>query len=170
MSRVIIVAGTKGFADYALIKKTIFKYLEEHFIDINDVEIVTGDAPGASYFGDKFAEEYRLALSKFYEMPEAYGESAGWVRNEQMAEYAAGRNGVVFAFWDGKSAGTRTMLKLALKHKLEIHTLLYEGVPLSPELMLEYNAVVGTEPVKVTTGTADNIDELYGLDPTIRSA
>lgn len=167
MSIAIIIAGTKGFADYGMIKETVLKYLGEHYINIDDVEIITGDAPGASYFGAQFAREYRLALCQFYAMPEAYGEAADWVRNEQMAEYAADRHGIVFAFWDGKSHGTKTMLQLARRHNLEVHTLLYEGVPLTPDKMLEINAVVGARPVQ--TNTADDFNELYDLDPSIRS-
>lgn len=169
MSRVFIIAGTKGFADYDLIKQTLLSYLKEHYIDINDVEIVTGDAPGASHFGDVFAEEYKLALSKFYAMPEAYGEAADWVRNEQMAEYAADRHGTVFAFWDGQSSGTKTMLALAKRHGLEIHTVLYKGEALTPEKMLDTNAVFGLAGKPDKNDVVDNMNDLYDLDPSIRS-
>jgi hypothetical protein len=169
MSRVFIIAGTRGFADYNLVKQTLFSYLKEHYIDINDVEIVTGDVPGACFLGVKFAEEYRLALSKFYAMPEAYGEAADWVRNEQMAEYAEDRHGTVFAFWDGKSQGTQTMLALAKRHNLEIHTVLYRGEVLEPEQMLDAGVVFGLDGTKTGRDVVDNMNDLFDLDPSIRS-
>ena len=180
MSRVFIIAGTRGFADYNLVKQTLFSYLKDHYIDINDVEIVTGDVPGACFLGVKFAEEYRLALSKFYAMPEAYGEAADWVRNEQMAEgfkltqeqiaeYAEDRHGTVFAFWDGKSQGTQTMLALAKRHNLEIHTVLYRGEVLEPERMLDAGVVFGLNGTKTGRDVVDNMNDLFDLDPSIRS-
>lgn len=169
MSRVFIIAGTRGFADYNLVKQTLFSYLKDHYIDINDVEIVTGDVPGACFLGVKFAEEYRLALSKFYAMPEAYGEAADWVRNEQMAEYAEDRHGTVFAFWDGKSQGTQTMLALAKRHNLEIHTVLYRGEVLEPGQMLDAGVVFGLDGTKTGRDVVDNMNDLFDLDPSIRS-
>lgn len=169
MSRVVIVSGTKSFDDYELVKKTLLRYIKDHYLDINDIEIVTGDVPGASRLGVKFAEEYRLAVSKFQMSPEKYGDAADWVRNEQMAVYAGARNGVVFAFWDGESQGTASMLKLAKKHNLEIHTLLYKGEAIAPKTALDVNGVFGLFQDSDKNEVVDNTNDLYDLDPSIRS-
>ena len=42
--------------------------------------------------------------------------SAGPIRNKQMAEYAD----TLFAFWDGKSRGTKNMIDLAKKKNLHV--------------------------------------------------
>ena len=56
------------------------------------------------------------------------GKKAGYIRNEQMAKYAAeSGNGVLLAFWDGVSKGTGHMIDLAKKHNLEVHVFNFEG-------------------------------------------
>ena len=57
-----------------------------------------------------------------------YGKKAGYIRNKQMAEYAHTHgNGVLFAFWDGKSKGTKLMIELANKYELETHIFYFES-------------------------------------------
>lgn len=53
----------------------------------------------------------------------AFGKRAGYIRNEQMAKYAVedGSCGMLIAFWDGKSRGTKHMIDLANKHGLKVH-------------------------------------------------
>lgn len=166
MSRVVIITGTQSFEDFDLVEKSLLKYLKDHCLEIDEVEIVASSAPGANKIGEVLAEKYHLPLSKFYEIPEAYGVAAAWVRNEQMAEYAEDRNGLVLAFWDGKSEETKSMLRLAKKHNLEVHTVLYEGKPISPKTALDINAVFG---LQGEGGVVDNLNDLYDLDPSIRS-
>jgi glycerophosphoryl diester phosphodiesterase len=48
-----------------------------------------------------------------------YGKSAGYRRNEQMAQYAE----VLVAFWDYNSPGTRHMINLAKQYNLEVHVI-----------------------------------------------
>ena len=38
-----------------------------------------------------------------------------------MAKYASETYGILIAFWDGKSRGTKNMIDTAKKHGLEIH-------------------------------------------------
>ena len=42
-----------------------------------------------------------------------------------MANYAAQAKGVLFAFWDGKSRGTKHMITVAKKRGLEVHVVEY---------------------------------------------
>lgn len=42
-----------------------------------------------------------------------------------MAKYAAEKHGVLFAFWDGKSRGTKNMIDLANRYGLEVHVVNY---------------------------------------------
>ena len=45
-----------------------------------------------------------------------------------MAKYAyENGNGVLLAFWDGQSKGTKLMIELARKYNLEIHIFNFDG-------------------------------------------
>ena len=46
-------------------------------------------------------------------------------RNRKMAEYASEGEGILVAFWDGKSRGTASMIRLAEKYELQIKTITY---------------------------------------------
>ena len=65
----------------------------------------------------------RYELSKFYPNWDGLGKRAGYVRNVEMAKFAIENNsvGVLIAFWDGKSKGTKHMIGLAGKYGLETH-------------------------------------------------
>ena len=45
-----------------------------------------------------------------------------------MAEYAAKENGMLVAFWDMKSRGTKLMIELAKKYKLQIYVINTENL------------------------------------------
>ena len=50
-----------------------------------------------------------------------FGKRAGYIRNEEMAKYAD----ACVAFWDGESKGTKHMIDLANKHKIEVRVIKY---------------------------------------------
>jgi len=54
-----------------------------------------------------------------------YGKSAGYKRNEEMAIYSKEDNGVLIAFWDEVSKGTKHMIDLANKHGLKVFVVKY---------------------------------------------
>lgn len=117
----IIVAGSRTFNDYDLLESTLSDYLKEN----NNVTIISGAAKGADQLGERFARKYRYNLKYFPAQWDMYGKSAGPIRNRKMAEYAAEERGVLFAFWDGKSRGTKSMIDLAKKYGLEVHVVRY---------------------------------------------
>ena len=117
----IIVAGSRTFNDYDLLESTLSDYLKEN----NNVTIISGAAKGADQLGERFARKYRYNLKYFPAQWDMYGKSAGPIRNRKMAEYAAEERGVLFAFWDGKSRGTKSMIDLAKKSGLEVHVVRY---------------------------------------------
>ena len=51
-----------------------------------------------------------------------FGKSAGFRRNEQMAEVAD----ALIAFWDGKSHGTKHMIEIMENKKLLVKVINYE--------------------------------------------
>lgn len=118
----IIIAGGRDFNNYNLLNSTISNYLKEN---TNNVEIISGAARGADQLGEQFAIEYGYQIKRFSANWNLYGKSAGPIRNRKMAEYASDGQGVLFAFWDGKSRGTKSMINLAKKYGLEVHVVNY---------------------------------------------
>ena len=128
----VIVAGGRDFNDKYLMEDNLMEwildtYLKNLHIDEKVVlEFITGKARGADTLGEKFAKEHGYKVKEFPADWNRYGKSAGYIRNKQMAEYAAESNhGVLFAFWDGKSKGTKSMIDLATKYGLEVNIINY---------------------------------------------
>ena len=120
----VIIAGGRDFDNYTLLEKECYAILCG-LGDKSDIEIVSGCANGADKLGERFANDFVLKVIKFPADWDTYGKSAGYKRNEQMAIYAKEQDGVLVAFWDGKSKGTKHMIDLARKHKLIVHIINY---------------------------------------------
>ena len=125
----IIVAGSRDFDDYDLLEHTISEYLtNRHKMSMNymHVEIVSGTARGADKLGEKFAKLMDFDLKRFPADWFKYGKRAGYLRNEEMAKYASKEIGVLIAFWDGESNGTKHMIDIAKRYGLEVHVVNYK--------------------------------------------
>jgi len=127
----IIVAGSRDFNDFELLFKSVEKIqcdiVADKFEDISRVCIVSGTARGADRLGELYAQRVGLHTYRFPANWDLYGKRAGYIRNEQMAKFAIEKNniGVLIAFWDGESKGTKHMIDLATKHGLEVHVVTY---------------------------------------------
>ena len=92
--------------------------------DADNLEIVSGHAPGADALGEKFARDNGYKLTLFPAEWDKYNRAAGPIRNEQMAKYAAEADkGILIAFPIGESRGTRNMITLAKRYGLEVHVI-----------------------------------------------
>lgn len=127
----IIVAGSRGFNDYQILSDTLMDYLEE--MDDKDVvdnpsqvKFISGTCRGADVLGEQFAYTYEYEVIRFPAAWDIYGKSAGYRRNAEMAKYASEAYGVLFAFWDGRSRGTKHMIDLAKRYGLEVHVVNYK--------------------------------------------
>jgi hypothetical protein len=116
----LIIAGTRTFTNYELLEQEAIDFIG----DETDVEIVSGMAQGADKLGEQFAEEFGYRITRFPAKWAVYGRSAGPIRNEEMAQYATH----CLCFWDGKSTGTRGMMKLASQYGLRLRTVLYLNI------------------------------------------
>lgn len=115
MSRVII-AGGRDFSDTRL----LFRWLNK----IDGIEtVLSGGASGADTIGEQYAEVCDIPIERHLPNWDAFGKSAGPIRNADMAE----RADTLVAFWDGKSRGTKDMIQRALKLGLEVHVIRYES-------------------------------------------
>lgn len=134
----IIIAGGREFNDYKYLEskchQVFYSLSKEYYVlsghikeDISNMEIISGTAKGADTLGEQFAFNYGIKVKRFPANWDAYGKSAGYIRNEQMAKYAVsdGCYGVLVAFWDGKSRGTKHMIDLAKKHGLTVYVINY---------------------------------------------
>ena len=121
----IIVAGGRKFDDYNLVCNELDAFIR----DRDDVEIVSGRALGADRLGEQYAEEHGIPCTKFEAEWFKLGKRAGIVRNGQMAKYASQDiygEGVLFAFWNGSSRGTKNMIEQAVDMGLEVHVVRYD--------------------------------------------
>ncbi len=113
----IIIAGGRDFNEYELLKSSC----DLLFRSYEDVEIVSGTARGADSLGERYANEIGYPIKRFSADWDKFKKAAGYIRNEQMAEYAD----CLVAFYDGRSKGTTHMLNIAQKHNLIIHIINY---------------------------------------------
>ena len=86
-----------------------------------NIVIVSGGARGADKAGEMYANEEKFDLEIFPADWKKFGKSAGFRRNEQMANVAD----AVVAFWDGKSNGTKHMIETAEKNNLDLRVINY---------------------------------------------
>ena len=101
----VIVAGSRSFNDYNLLKRKLDHLLK----NVGDeIVIVSGHARGADKLGERYAREKGYRVKVFKADWDKYGKTAGMIRNGIMAGYS----NVLVAFWDGKSRGTQNMIHL----------------------------------------------------------
>ena len=90
------------------------------------VKFISGTCRGADALGEHFANTYEYEVIRFPAEWDRYGKSADYRRNAEMAKYASEAYGVLFAFWDGQSKGTKHMFDLAKRYGLEVHVVNYK--------------------------------------------
>jgi hypothetical protein len=117
----IIVAGSREFNNYTVLKHNIINVLLILSPSRKpNAEFVSGTARGADQLGERFAKEYEYPVKRFPTDWDKYGKSAGYRRNEQMALYAKEDYGVLIAFWNGVSKGTKHMIDIANRYGLKV--------------------------------------------------
>ncbi len=118
-----LVAGTRTFNDYELLKKKLDHLLKNH---APHVAIVSGEAHGADMLAKRYAQERGYTYYGFPADWNAYGKGAGYIRNRQMHEFISGfPKRAVAAFWDGKSKGTAHNFDLAEKYNTQLAVIRY---------------------------------------------
>lgn len=115
----VIVAGGREFKDYQLLEKTLDDFLQDRK---EPTRILCGMAHGADELGLLYAHWHNYELEKHPAKWDIHGKRAGFIRNEEMANNAD----ALIAFWDGKSHGTKDMIKRAKKHGLDIRVIRYD--------------------------------------------
>ena len=115
----VIIAGTRDFADYELLKEKCDAILSNKRDDSNIV-IVSGTARGADRLGERYARERGYRIERYPADWDRDGNSAGPIRNAKMADNA----NALIAFWDGRSRGTKNMIDTAKAKGLMVRTII----------------------------------------------
>lgn len=118
----IIVTGSRDVRYYAAIAKALDSYISS-LPQNTKIIFVIGTCPGADMYGERYAYEHDFEVHEFPMERNKYGTKAVKERNVRMANYATadGATGVLFAFWNGKSEGTRDMIKQAKVQGLKVN-------------------------------------------------
>lgn len=122
----VIIAGSRDFDDFPKLMNScidILSSITNKNNDLDKIRIVSGTARGADKLGEQYAKIAGYEVSRFPADWDGLGKRAGYIRNAEMAKFAVadGNYGVLIAFWDGKSKGTKHMIDLANKYGLEVH-------------------------------------------------
>ena len=123
MKQRIIIAGSRNFNDYPYLEYVVDRYFSKFVTDKQDVQIISGTAKGADSLGELYAEKHGIGVIRCPANWDKYGRAAGYRRNEEMAilSMSDGYTGVLLAFWDGLSRGTKHMIDLAEKHNVKVY-------------------------------------------------
>lgn len=115
----VIVAGGRDFNNYKLLEYKLDALLINK--EKSEIVIISGMAKGADSLALIYAEKNNLKVEKYAADWDQYGKSAGYKRNQQMADNA----NALIAFWDGQSRGTKHMIDIATKAKLQVRVISY---------------------------------------------
>ena len=98
---------------------TNFNHVRQAVLDVGwaITEVVSGGARGADTLGEKWAEMAAVPVKRFPADWDRYGKRAGYMRNEEMANYGE----CLIALWDGESRGTKHMIDIATRKGLTVY-------------------------------------------------
>lgn len=103
----VIIAGSRNVKDYSLVVQSV----QRSGFDIT--EVVCGGATGPDTLGEQWAINNNIPVKHMPADWNRYGNSAGPMRNRQMAEYAD----AAIVIWDGESRGSRNMIENMIRRK-----------------------------------------------------
>lgn len=106
-----IIAGSRSITFYDRVE------VATRLCPWNITEVVSGTAYGVDKLGERWALYHNTPLKRFPADWNKFGKRAGYLRNEQMADYAD----ALIAIWDGKSKGTGHMIDIAKRKGLKVY-------------------------------------------------
>ncbi len=107
----VIIAGSRGITD---IKKVYIAVAES---DFTITQVISGTASGVDKLGEEYARYLGIPIKRFPADWDLHGKSAGYIRNQEMADNAD----ALIAIWDGVSKGTKHMIDIAIKKGLNVY-------------------------------------------------
>jgi len=85
--------------------------------------VISGTAWGVDKAGECWAKAHDIPIERYPADWNTFGRSAGYRRNEKMAEVAE----ALVAVWDGVSRGTQHMIDIAKKKGLKVLVCVFPG-------------------------------------------
>jgi hypothetical protein len=125
----IIIAGGRDFDDDVQLR-TEMRTLTREWKDTTKkrVEVVCGMCRGADLLGKAWADDRRIPVKEMPADWDKHPRAGGHLRNREMAIYASEfPYGILVAFWDFESTGTKGMIDMALGFGMEVHVYRYEA-------------------------------------------
>ena len=113
----VIIAGSRVGFSYEDFCAAVRHAIKGHPEFKNITEVVQGGAIGVDHYGQVWANLKQIPVKCFPAKWALYGKSAGYKRNEEMADYVSPDGGLI-AVWDGKSKGTKHMIDIAQRKNL----------------------------------------------------
>lgn len=117
----VIIAGGRDFNNEEMALAFLNQLIKEGYLIESEIEVVCGEARGADTVGKSIAQGNNLPLHSFPAHWHKHGNSAGYIRNSEMANFAD----VLVAFWDGQSAGTKHMIDIMTAKDKPVHIQYY---------------------------------------------
>lgn len=117
----LIVAGSRGFWSQDLMNRTLDHLLQNKQTD--EIEIVSGGARGADRSAIVYAHNRGYKLTVMNAEWNKFGRSAGYRRNQHMADYAD----ACVVFWDGESRGSKHMMDIAKRMGMPLRVIKYRS-------------------------------------------
>lgn len=115
----LVIAGSRSInVDIEVLIKSFYPYLQEPI-----KEVVSGTARGIDTCGEKFALKMNIPIKKFPADWIGFGNSAGVIRNKQMAEYGD----ALLLIWDGHSNGSANMKNNMMKVNKPIYEIIIQS-------------------------------------------
>lgn len=110
-----IISGSRTIQSYDLVLKAI---LDSGFAP-DTTCVFSGMASGPDILGYRWAVTQKIPVKQFVPEWSKYGKPAGIIRNMEMATYAQ----AAVVLWDGRSPGTKHMLKYmrGLDPAIQVH-------------------------------------------------
>lgn len=119
MTKRVAVVGCREYSNYEQASKYI-SYCIESIRKKYNLIFVSGGCRGADRAGERFALENGFAAECYPADWKTYGRAAGPIRNEKIAQLSD----YIICFWDGKSKGTKSMIKYARKYNKPIRIII----------------------------------------------
>lgn len=111
----VAIVGGRDFDDYEQFKSCV------NGEKIKFKSIISGGARGVDTLAERYAKEIGVPLKIYWPDWTKHGKAAGPIRNRQIIE----NSDCVVAFWDEKSPGTRSSLKIAEELKKQLTIFVY---------------------------------------------
>ena len=110
-----IIAGSRNISHFLpFAYRIVCDAVEASGFDVTHV--ISGNARGVDRLGEFWASRHKVPCSKIPADWRKHGRIAGFRRNEEMANTAE----ALIAVWDGRSPGTRHMIRTAERKGLRV--------------------------------------------------